>query len=182
MFILVIGGAASGKSEYAENLAINLCNKEKIYVATMQPFGEIAKEKIKRHKELRKHKGFKTVEKFNNLHGILQKDLQGTVLVECMSNLMANEMYNYNNENSKLKKINPVKKIINDIQYIQKNSQNIIVVTSEVFSDGIKYDEFTNKYIENLAKLNIELANLCDKMVEVIYSIPIEIKSKGRQN
>jgi Adenosyl cobinamide kinase/adenosyl cobinamide phosphate guanylyltransferase len=181
MFILVIGGAASGKSEYAENLAMNLCNKEKTYIATMQSFGEIAQEKIKRHKELRKHKGFKTVEQPDNLHKIPQKDLQETVLIECMSNLMANEMYDCNNESSKVKKIDPVQNIVNGIKYIQENSENIIVVTNEVFSDGIKYDEFTNKYIENLAKLNIELAKLCDKMVDVIYSIPIEIKSKDKQ-
>ena len=58
---------ASGKSEYAENLIMELAggstNSEKMYyIATMKPFGKAAMERIKRHLELRKGKGFTTIE------------------------------------------------------------------------------------------------------------------------
>ena len=56
MFTLVIGGSASGKSEYAERHVLSLSTPEKtspqfgnrIYIATMQPFGEDARARIAR--------------------------------------------------------------------------------------------------------------------------------------
>ena len=62
MMVTVIGESGSGKSEYAENLIMELAggstNSEKMYyIATMKPFGKDAMERIKRHLELRKGKG-----------------------------------------------------------------------------------------------------------------------------
>ena len=45
MILLVTGGSASGKSEYAENRALQLAKTEQkklIYLAAMKPFGEEA--------------------------------------------------------------------------------------------------------------------------------------------
>ena len=47
---LIIGGSASGKSEYAESCLI--AKKNLIYIATMKPFGKDAAEKILRHQNL----------------------------------------------------------------------------------------------------------------------------------
>ena len=61
MLRLIIGGSASGKSEYAERLVCSLPGK-RIYVATMEPFGEEGRERIARHRKLREGKGFVTAE------------------------------------------------------------------------------------------------------------------------
>ena len=61
MLRLIIGGSASGKSEYAERLVCSLPGK-RIYAATMEPFGEEGRERIARHRKLREGKGFVTVE------------------------------------------------------------------------------------------------------------------------
>ena len=66
MLSLIIGGSASGKSEYAERLVCSLPGK-RIYVATMEPFGEEGRERIARHRKLREGKGFATVEVPRNL-------------------------------------------------------------------------------------------------------------------
>lgn len=47
MLIVVTGGSGSGKSEYAENIAVSFGKEPLIYIATMLPFGE---ESMKRFK------------------------------------------------------------------------------------------------------------------------------------
>ena len=54
------GGSACGKSSYAESLAVRL-NGPRYYLAAMQPYGEGGAEKIARHREMRRGKGFETI-------------------------------------------------------------------------------------------------------------------------
>ena len=52
MILLVTGGSASGKSEYAENRALQLAKTEQkklIYLAAMKPFGEEAAKRIEEY-------------------------------------------------------------------------------------------------------------------------------------
>ena len=55
MILLVTGGSASGKSEYAENRALQMAKEGKrplIYLAAMMPFGKDAEKRIERHRQL----------------------------------------------------------------------------------------------------------------------------------
>ena len=45
MFQIVTGGSGSGKSAFAEALAMEL-GKKRYYIATMYPFGEESKQKL----------------------------------------------------------------------------------------------------------------------------------------
>ena len=65
---IVTGGSGSGKSEYAENLAVRLAKGQALYyVAAMQPCGEEGQERIRRHRALRAGKGFETIECYTNI-------------------------------------------------------------------------------------------------------------------
>jgi adenosyl cobinamide kinase/adenosyl cobinamide phosphate guanylyltransferase len=97
MVIVVIGGSGSGKSEFAENLAVKLNQDHLIYIATMQPFGEEGRKRIVRHQMLRQDKNFHTIECYTDLD-ILSITKESTVLLECMSNLVANEMFSDGSE------------------------------------------------------------------------------------
>ena len=66
MFQIVTGGSGSGKSAYAETLAMQLA-KRRFYIATMYPFGEEYKKKIKRHQKMRAKKQFETIECYTGL-------------------------------------------------------------------------------------------------------------------
>ena len=57
MFTLVIGGAASGKSEYAEAHVETLPGR-RLYIATMEPWDEECRARIARHQAARAHKRF----------------------------------------------------------------------------------------------------------------------------
>ena len=90
-----------------------------------------------------------------------------------MSNLVANEMYMENKEDKDI-----VLKIINEVKRLKNISDNIVIVTNEIFSDGIEYDKETEKYINNLGKINKELGQLAEQVIEVVYTIPIYIKGE----
>ena len=91
MFTLVIGGAASGKSEYAESRVVRLPER-RIYLATMRPWDQECRARIARHRRLRQDKGFETLERYTDLAGA-EVPAGANVLLECMSNLTANELY-----------------------------------------------------------------------------------------
>ena len=66
MLTLVLGGAASGKSEYAERLAVEAGGR-KFYLATMKPFDAECEARIKKHRAARQKKGFETVEQYTGI-------------------------------------------------------------------------------------------------------------------
>ena len=69
MFQIVTGGSGSGKSAFAEALAMEL-GKKRYYIATMYPFGEESKQKIARHRAMRAEKQFETIECYTNLKAV----------------------------------------------------------------------------------------------------------------
>ena len=100
MLHIVYGGSASGKSSYAESFALSLQGDGRLlYIATMYPYKwnttELDPEtmqRIERHRAMRADKGFDTVECYRHVEHIVAKR-QDVLLLECMSNLLANEMY-----------------------------------------------------------------------------------------
>ena len=139
MVILIIGGSASGKSEFAERIC-TLTGGQVAYIATMQPFGKEAQSRIARHLKLREGKGFLTVEQYTDiakLRNALRNRAQ-TLLIECMSNLCANEMFAPEGVGA-----DAGEWIAEGIETLSRYYQNIVIVTNEVFSDGAQYDSET---------------------------------------
>ena len=172
---LIIGGAASGKSEYAEGCVMAL-GGEKIYLAAMKPFGDEARRRIERHRKLRAGKGFETIEKYTGIGEAAAAIKDKTVLIECMSNLTANEIYDPEGAG----KAYAQKAIMDGIEQINDSCRHLVVVTLDVFEDGITYDEETEDFRRMLADVNRQLAAMSDQVTRVIYGIPVTIKeNKG---
>ena len=63
MMVVVTGASGSGKSEYAEGVAVKLAGKGDLYyLATMRVYGEEGVRRVERHRKLRAGKGFQTAE------------------------------------------------------------------------------------------------------------------------
>ena len=94
MMTLILGGSGSGKSAYAEDYLLRAAgDKNKYYIATMQIRDAEMQAKVDRHHRLRQGKGFTTIEQPTELEqAVLQMEPAGAVLLECMSNLTANEL------------------------------------------------------------------------------------------
>ena len=84
--ILITGGARSGKSAYALELAEPLGNK-KLFVATCPKIDGEMTERVRRHKEERQGKGWATIECESDLAALFQGQLDGfdVVLLDCVT-------------------------------------------------------------------------------------------------
>ena len=97
--ILVTGGCRSGKSAFAEQLALS-CPGERRYIATCHVFDEEMAERVRRHKERRKADGWVTLEEECDLAGALALCPAGSaVLVDCLTLWINNLMYRAETEN-----------------------------------------------------------------------------------
>lgn len=166
MLTLVSGGAASGKSEYAESLAIQSAAPNRIYLATMEVWDGEGRARVARHRALRQGKGFQTLEAPRNLAQItLPKN--SCVLLECLSNLCANECFGPEGFKGALERMTA------GIEQVLAQCADLIVVTNELFSDGIAYPEETEQYLTILSQLNCWLAAKADAVYEVVCGIPV---------
>lgn len=170
MLHIITGGSGSGKSAYAEKQILELGNEKRYYIATMHPFDEESYRRIERHRIMRSGKGFETVEKYTHLEE-LEFPKNADVLLECMSNLIANEMYEENGSGDRA-----VEAILDAVKKLQDQVQNLIIVTNEICSDCQDYTKETLKYMEYLGKINCALAEKADAVTEVVYGIPLKIK------
>ena len=168
MLNLVIGAAASGKSEYAEDIVMSLPG-EKIYIATMEPFGAEAEERIARHRVLRAGKGFTTVERPRDLIG-LTPEADWNVLIEDLPNLAANELFSPEGGGADA--------VLSGVDRICKIVSSVTIVTGDIFSDGAEYDVGTREYMEMLADLHMRIAAKADNVVEVVCGIPCAVKGE----
>lgn len=173
MKTLIIGGSASGKSEYAEALLNGV--EDKIYIATMQPFGDAAKRQIERHRSMRAKKGFETLERFTALRTLTEDELpQGcSVLLECLGNLAANELFSPEGAGDAAKA-----QILAGIELLERRCRNLVVVTNDVFADVRPYDQSTEGYLSLLGFCNAALAARFDEVIEVVCGIPIMQKGE----
>lgn len=189
MLHIVYGGSASGKSSYAESFALSLQGDGRLlYIATMYPYKwnttEIDPEtmqRIERHRAMRADKGFDTVECYRHVEHIVAKR-QDVLLLECMSNLLANEMYlepDSNAGSDMAETMSPVSnKIVQALIDLSTRVQELVIVTNDVFSDGgsLTYDESTREYVKNLAEINCALARVAETVTEVVCGIPVIVK------
>lgn len=175
MLTVVTGGSGSGKSAYAEDLILSYGPGERIYIATMFPFDRESHVRIARHRAMRRDKGFKTVECYTGLDK-LGVPAGSHVLLECMSNLVANEMFLEGGAGGQV-----VEAVMDGIRMLQRTAAQICVVTNEIFSGSQFYDEETRIYQENLGAINCKIVQMADTAVEVVYGIPLYFKEKRRR-
>ena len=179
MIALISGGSGSGKSAFAEALAMRLDPGEKAYIATMRAWGKEGAARVERHRRLRAGKNFFTVEQPVNLMALegadwLQADKNTTVLLECTSNLLANEIFDPEGAGREA-----VSAAMRGFEMLAARAGNLVIVTNEIFSDGGDYDADMRFYLSALGSVNRSLARMADAVVEVVYSIPVFHKGKA---
>ncbi len=187
MMELVTGGSGSGKSAYAEKM---ICEKHRqlcgtaekpplYYIADMVPYGRETEKKIEAHRKMRAGKGFATIEWYVDLPGRIlgpdSPDLKGSyVLLECISNLTANEMYEPGGAENTGK--DTVKCIIRGVQMLKERCAHLVVVTNDVFRESVPDSEEMTAYKDNLGTISRALAKMADRVTEVVFGVPVCIK------
>jgi adenosylcobinamide kinase/adenosylcobinamide-phosphate guanylyltransferase len=166
MKTLISGGAGSGKSALAEALTLQSHASRLVYLATMEVWGEEDRQRVERHRRQRQGKGFLTIERSSRLTELtLPQDC--AVLLEDLGNLCANECF------GPLGFEGAEERILTGLEQVGKQCRDLVVVTNELFSDGVVYPPETQRYLQLLARLNRSLASRFDRVVEVAAGIPI---------
>ena len=197
MMELVTGGSGSGKSAYAEEA---LCGQasfpdrgqgnetgtqqdgQRYYIATMPSWDKETEKKIAKHRAMRAGKGFCTLEWYTDFEERLERadcpGMEGAdILVECLSNLTANEMYMEGGAGK-----NTADAVIRGILCLRDRCRNLVVVTNDVFSESAEDSPEMRIYKETLGRINCALAEAADRVTEVVCGIPCTVKPEtGRE-
>ncbi len=197
MMELVTGGSGSGKSAYAEETLCSLDSfpdsgngketgtqqdGQRYYIATMPPWDKETEKKIERHRAMRSGRGFHTLEWYTGFEEKLRRgdcpSLDRTdILVECLSNLTANEMYMEEGAGE-----NAVDAVIRGILCLRDRCRNLVVVTNDVFSESAEDSSEMRRYKETLGRINCALAEETDRVTEVVCGLPCTVKPEtGRE-
>ena len=169
MLTLVVGGAASGKSEYAEAL-VRKTPLPRVYLATMQVWDAECAARVEKHRRMRAQKQFETVECPLALAAV-HLPARGTALLEDLGNLTANELYSPEGAGPCT-----AEAVLRGVETIASQCENLIIVSNEVFSGGADYAGDTGQYLLALARINNAVAARADNVCRVVCGIPVYYK------
>lgn len=169
MRLLLTGGSGCGKSTYAETL-IEKLPLPRYYVAAMMPTDDECLVKIDKHRDMRSGRQFETIERYTDIAG-LTLPRRGTVLLECLCNLVANEMFDEKGDNE-----HPFEAVLAGIENLSAQSDHLIVITNDVGSDGNGYDPAVEEYVRTLGRVNNEVARRFEHVQEMVCGMPIPVK------
>ena len=169
MMVLFTGGADSGKSTLAEELMLRFPPSYS-YIATMRPYGAEGRARVKRHLQRRAGKGFDTIER---CLGLASLRVQGSAILECVGNLVANEMFDQEGAGT-----DAFQAVMAGFDHLAAQCNHLVIVTNEVGSDGRQYDENTQRYIHTLGRVNCQIAKRCDAVAEAVCGQAVWLKGE----
>jgi len=127
MIIFITGGARSGKSDFAQDMAEKIEGK-RLFLATAQAFDEEMEERIQKHREQRGDR-WNTIEESLYIGNAIRSVLgqYKTILVDCLTVWMSNLLMEYPNQNEK------ISEIVDDFFFsLDELEEKIIIVSNEV--------------------------------------------------
>ena len=167
MNVLISGGSKNGKTGFAQDAALRLAKGGKhFYVATMIPYDEEDRARIARHIDDRAGLGFGTLEVPRDIASCLTLGgADATYLVDSVTALLLNEMY----PGSFSAEADPqaAERCRDGLLKLASGAENAVFVTDYLYSDAVRYDDFTEKYRADLASLDRALAKVCDTVIEL---------------
>lgn len=166
---LILGGARSGKSSYAEKLALE-SGKKAIYLATAKVLDKEMEQRVSRHKNDRPS-AWKTVEESLQLSDALHKwsAPDRIILVDCLTMWLTNLLSD--KDESLLK--NEVGKLLATLPQLQGE---VIFVSNEVGMGIIPMGELTRRFVDETGFLHQQLAQKVNTVILMVAGIPQVIK------
>lgn len=167
--ILITGGQRSGKSTYAEQMALSLSDSP-VYIATAHIWDEEFRERVRRHQERR---GLQWTnieeEKYLSHHDVSGR----VVLIDCLT-LWATNFFFEAGEDT------PVDMVLNTIkaEFERFTSQEatFIFVTNEIGMGGTSSNAVQRRFTDLLGWLNQYVASHADEVTLMVSGIPVKIK------
>jgi len=166
---LVTGGARSGKSRHALELADQY--QHKAFLATAQAFDPEMEDRIQKHQAERQDR-FLTLEEPRDLVAALGQ-LPSTVevvLIDCLTVWMSNLMYFHPDAEENYPEVQAF------LDLLKSPPCDLILVTNEVGMGIVPLNALSRKFRDEAGRLNQEAAKLADQVFFVVSGIPMSIK------
>lgn len=199
MVTLVVGGAASGKSEYAEHLIREAFQKAPegislYYLATMSAKDPESNARIQKHRARREDLPYKTwecpdmAELWAFVMGFSPKT-PGIVLLDDFGNLVAGDLFSDLAEGENPSPMPPevleeyTREYVRIFNVLLKKCETLVLVSNNVFSDdgaATVADTGMEQYYKTLGALNQAVAAFSDEVYEVAAGVPLAVKGGGR--
>jgi adenosylcobinamide kinase/adenosylcobinamide-phosphate guanylyltransferase len=178
--ILLTGGARSGKSRLAQELALKSGGRV-LFVATAEAGDDEMQRRIKAHRRMRPS-GWTTLEVTTHIGKSITKNIgeTRTVIIDCVT-LLVNNVFQQFDENSDPSRVE--KAVIAEIKElldcIDRANADFIIVTNEVGLGIIPGDRVSRLYRDLLGKANQMLAEHVDEVYLMVSGIPLAIKKRS---
>ncbi len=166
---LVLGGASSGKSDYAENMILNT-GLAPVYIATAQVFDDEMAAKVTRHKKSRGD-GWHTIEEpIAVAETLMQMDEGRAVLLDCATLWLTNIILGKHD----------LAQHTSDLIAAMRNCKSPVVVVSNEVGQGIVPDNALSRQFRNAqGTLNQHIAAKADLVVAVMAGLPMILKGRA---
>lgn len=165
---LITGGQRSGKSRYAEELALSLANNP-VYVATAHVWDEEFRERVRRHQE-RRGPQWTNIEEEKCLS---RHDLTGRVaVIDCVTLWLTN--FFFENQNQDTQQVLDMVKA--EFDRFTAHDATFIFVTNEIGSGGVSVDAVQRRFTDLQGWMNQHIAARADEVILMVSGIPVKIK------
>lgn len=169
---LVIGGARSGKSAYAERLALAQ-HKRCFYIASGWAGDAEMAERISLHQQQRGGRWQLIEEPIRLASALKQLDGEGNiVLVDCLTLWLSNALH---------QQVWPQQKQAL-LAILPKLSCDIYLVSNEVGSGIVPLGELSRTFADEAGRLNQAVATLCEQVTLVVAGMPLPLKPAPYKN
>ena len=184
----MLGGVRSGKSAYAESLAIELsqvAGQPALYVATGVPFDEEMKDRIQRHRESRPQ-DWSTLEEpiklAERISPLLKKgDSTGVVIIDSVDSWVANLLMEHQTEDNQTQERVVTGEADKLLHLISDAHEAFVIVSSEVGLSLVSADPLGRRFQDLLGTVNQRIAANATEVYMVVAGIPSKIKSAGTE-
>lgn len=167
MKVFLSGGGKSGKSAFAQQVALRLARGgRRYYVATMIPCDGEDRARVARHVADRAGMGFETLELGRGIEQCLALAAPGaTVLVDSVTALLLNETYPDGHDAAP--DPDAARRCAGGLLKVAEGVGNAVFVSDYIYSDALCYDGLTEKFRADLACIDKALAGACDTVMEL---------------
>ena len=167
MLYYITGGERSGKSSYAQNLALEL-SKNPVYIATSRVWDGNHRKRIDRHISDRGD-AWTSIEEEKELSKVIHKNT--TVVIDCVTLWLTNFFVDTKNDIEL--SLDLAKKEFNKLITIEAN---IIIISNEIGMGVHATTEIGRKFTELQGWMNQHIAKHADQAILMVSGIPVTIK------
>lgn len=176
--ILVIGGARSGKSDFAERFVLHQ-GKRCAYIATAEILDEEMAARVKAHRERRQH-GWLNFEAPYKAEQVLAEagSAADSILFDCVTMYVCNLLYGEGAPDTVLQRADRVKQAIDELLLAAKDTgKTVVFVANEVGTGIVPDNAMAREYRDVAGSVNQQIGQAAERVFYVVAGQAVDMKA-----